>query len=129
VPAFAPTRPESDERIGSVEKVFVPLQVLVSARRVEEAAVTVMFPAPVKSVPLMLAPGERAEAVAALPPMLSVLVETAYETPLFAPTRPVKVARVGALVKVWVPPQVFEVVVLRAEEMVMAPVAPVVWSG
>jgi hypothetical protein len=59
----------------------------------------------------------------------SELVLIAYETPALAPTRPVKVARVGALVNVWVFAQVFEDVVAKAEEMVIAPVLPVVWRG
>ncbi len=50
----------------------------------------------------------------------SDVVETAYVTPAFAPTSPVKDARVGALVKVWVPPQVFEEVVPKARAMVLA---------
>ena len=49
------------------------------------------------TAPLMLA---FVVTVAALPPILSVDVETAYETPALAPMRPEKEAMTGALVKV-----------------------------
>lgn len=51
-----------------------------------------------------------------MPPMSMVEVETAYVEPLFAPTRPVMVARTGALVKVCVPAHVLLVVVPKASE-------------
>ena len=63
--------------------------------------------------------------VAALPPMLSVLVDTWYVTPLFAPTRPFMVARTGALVNVCVRLQVFEVVVLKS----ILNALEEIWSG
>ncbi len=60
--------PESEPTFIVFENVLsVPEKVLLSARAVEEAAVMVMLLAPVKSVPFMLAPGESAEAVPALP--------------------------------------------------------------
>src|SRR5487761_2006831 len=46
------------------------------------------------------------------------VVETWYVTPPFAPTSPENEARVGALVKVWVPAQVLFVVVPKAREKV-----------
>ena len=58
------------------EKVLLPEKVLELARSVEEAAVMVIGEAPVKVTPLMVLPGESAEAVAALPPMESEVVLT-----------------------------------------------------
>ena len=57
--------------------------------------------------------------VAALPVIFasSEDVLMAYETPPLAPTRPVKAARVGALVNTCVPAQVLLVVVPKASEM------------
>ena len=62
--------------------------------------------------------------VAALPVIFasSEDVLMAYETPPLAPTRPVKAARVGALVNTCVPAQVLLVVVPNA--MLMSGVAP-----
>src|SRR5450631_770385 len=53
----------------------------------------------------------------AVPPMLSVEVDTWYRAPLFAPTTPESEARTGVAVKVCTPPQVLEVVVPKASEM------------
>ena len=83
-----PIRPERVSRMGRVENVFVPLQVLLLARRVEEAAVTVMFPEPSKEVPFIVTGEASFVAVPALPPMLSVEVETAYVAPVFNPSNP-----------------------------------------
>ena len=58
-------RPEREPFVIGFVKTLLPLKVLELARSVEEAAVIVIGPAPVKRVPLMLAPGESAEAVAA----------------------------------------------------------------
>ena len=49
-------------------KESAPVKVFTSPSKEVEA--TVMFDAPVKATPLMVAPGESAEAVAALPVML-----------------------------------------------------------
>ena len=49
------------------ENVLLPEKVFEFARSVVEA--TVMLDAPVKVTPLMVAPGESAEAVPAFPPM------------------------------------------------------------
>jgi hypothetical protein len=70
VPLFAPTTPARVPRVGRVLKVVAPLKVfepekvLAFASSVVEAMT--MLAAPVKLTPLMVAPGERADAVAAL---------------------------------------------------------------
>jgi hypothetical protein len=68
-------RPLRVLRMGSVEKVLVPLQVFAFASRVEEAAVIVMFVVPSKEVPLMVRAVWSWVAVFALPPIERVVVE------------------------------------------------------
>ena len=104
------------------EKVLDPEKVLESARSVEEAAVIVMFPVPSKETPLMFLAVWRAVAVEALPVILVLSgddVLIAYDAPPLAPTRPVKVASVGALVNVCVPPHVLDEVVPKRSEMAL----------
>ena len=69
-----------------LENVLVPLKVLLFARRVELAAVTVMLPVPSKDVPFMVRAFCNAVAVEALPvnapvmpPENVMLVEVALE--------------------------------------------------
>ena len=56
-------------------KELSPLKVLVLARRVEEAALIVMSPEPLKETPLMFLAVSNSVAVPALPPMFNVEVE------------------------------------------------------
>jgi hypothetical protein len=69
VPALPEIEPEM-----VFEKVLVPLKVLLLARRVEEAAVIVIFPVPSNEVPLMVRALRRAVAVPALPETEPVIV-------------------------------------------------------
>jgi hypothetical protein len=114
VPALPLTEP-----VMRLENTLLPLNVLLLASKVEEAAKMVMSAEPLKETLLMLRPVCKVVAVPALPVMLAFrdVVETAYVAPLLAATRPVKVASVGALVKAWVPAQVFEVVVPKRSEI------------
>ena len=54
--------------------VFSPVQVLLFARRVEEAAVMVMSPVPSKLTPFMFLPVSSAVAVPAFPDMSPVMM-------------------------------------------------------
>jgi hypothetical protein len=77
-------RPERVPFVIGLLNLLVPPKVLESARSVEEAAKMVIGAAPVKETLLMVAPGERAEAVAAL-----VLVAMKPSPPLDQPrTKP-----------------------------------------
>ena len=57
---------------------------------------------------------------AAVPPMLSVLVETEYKVPLLAPTTPASEPSVGSVENVLVPLQVLELARRVVEAMVMS---------
>ena len=80
LPELPAMRPESEPRIGSVEKVLVPLQVFELARRVVEAMV--MSAEPLNETPLMLRAVKSVVAVFALPPIFMVVVEVHVGTPL-----------------------------------------------
>ena len=89
---FAPRRPERVPRVGSVEKVLepenvlLPLNVLELARSVEEAAVMVMSAEPLKDVPLIERAVWKIVAVAALPVMERLIaVEVLIEASVFTP--------------------------------------------
>jgi hypothetical protein len=66
-PELPEMRPDREPSVGRVVKVLLPLQVLVSPRRVVEAIV--MSAVPLKETPLMRRGVWRAVAVPALPPM------------------------------------------------------------
>ena len=81
-----PTRPEREERIGSVLKVLVPLQVLELERSVDEAAAMVMLPEPSKETVLMVTGLASFVAVPALPvTLMFTAVEVEMEATVFAP--------------------------------------------
>jgi hypothetical protein len=126
VPAFPETEP-----VMVLLKVLVPLQVLVSARRVEEAAKIEMSVEPLNATPLIVREVWRVVAVFALPPIERVVVETKvlapftkarmvpgvwvpkrvevavlYSVPLFPATRPERVPKVGSVEKVFAPEKV-----------------------
>ena len=83
-PELPAIRPERVPLVMGFVKEVEPEKVLEFARRVEEAAKMVIGAAPVKETLLMVAPGERAEAVAAL-----VLVAMKPSPPLDQPrTKP-----------------------------------------
>ena len=86
------SRPVSDEKIGALENLSVPENVLLSARAVELAALTVMAAVPSKFTPLIARGVANWVAVPALPEILPVM----------------------RLVNVCVPAQVFDVVVPKA---------------
>ena len=69
-------RPESVPMMGSVEKLLVPEKVLLLERSVDDAALMVMLPEPSNETVLMVTALASLVAVAALPPMLSVEVDT-----------------------------------------------------
>ncbi len=61
-------------RLRSEEKVLDPLKRLLSARSVEDAALSVMFAVPLKETPLIVRAFWRAVAVPALPETAPVMV-------------------------------------------------------
>ena len=85
---MAPTRPVKVPRTGSVVKellpvkLLLPVKVLLLARSVEDAAVIVMSPVPLKETPLMRRPAWSAVAVPALPLTEPVIVEEKVLEPL-----------------------------------------------
>ena len=77
-----PALPETEPVMSEV-KTLVPEKVLAFARSVEEAALIVIGEAPVKETPLMVLPGERAEAVLAF---VEVLMKARPPVALFQPS-------------------------------------------
>ena len=86
-PVTEPALPEI-EPVMMFEKMFVPENVLLSPRSVEEAAVTVMSVEPSKGMPLMFLVAASLVAVPALPPMFMVEVAVEYHVPLESAARP-----------------------------------------
>ena len=76
MPELPAMRPESVPMMGSVEKLLVPEKVLLLERSVDDAALMVMLPEPSNETVLMVTALASLVAVAALPPMLSVEVDT-----------------------------------------------------
>jgi len=116
VPVVSEIAMPSDDVASAVTFPAAP----VTFARIELAAICASF---VRATPLVAS-----ESVPFAPPtsaprvpeyensalVASDVVAAAYEAPLLAATRPEKVLRVGAFVKVWVPAQVFDVVVASA---------------
>jgi hypothetical protein len=79
VPALPEIEPEM-----VFEKVLVPLKVLLLARRVEEAAVIVIFPVPSNEVPFIVRALRSAVAVPAFPVIEPVMVLATVRAPKLA---------------------------------------------
>ena len=92
-PVLAPNIVDVAMNVGTAEPEVLFARIEFAAAAPKEVA---LLPDEV-TAPLMLA---FVVTVAAVPPILSVEVETEYDVPLFTPTRPESVPRTGALVNV-----------------------------